>query len=87
MELTMRTATPAERLYSTGQGIQLEGQTGCIGYLRIDMSEDGKGAFPGWGSCQQDLNTEEFQQELSGVMDALIHDEQYGGFLKDSDAL
>ena len=29
MELTMRTATPAERLYSTDQGIQLEGQTGC----------------------------------------------------------
>ena len=87
MELTMRTATPAERLYSTDQGIQLEGQTGCIGHLCINMNEDGKGPFPGWGSCQQDLNTEEFQQELSGVMDALIHDEQYGGFLKDSDAL
>ena len=63
----MRTATLAERLYTANQGIQIEGQTGCIGYLRIDMREDGKGFFPKWGSCQESLNTDEFQQELGSV--------------------
>ena len=43
MELTMRTATPAERLYTCGQSTQIEGQTGCVGHLRADMGEDGKG--------------------------------------------
>ena len=87
MELTFQTATPAERLYTTGQSMQIEGQTGYIGCLQTGMSEDGKGAFPKWSSGREGLNTEEFQQELAGVMDALIHDEQYGGFLKDSDAM
>ncbi len=67
--------------------MQIEGQTGYIGCFQTGMSEDGKGAFPKWSSGREGLNTEEFQQELAGVMDALIHDEQYGGFLKDSDAL
>ena len=87
MELTFRTATPAERLYTASQSMQIEGQTGYIGCFQTGMSEDGKGAFPKWSSGREGLNTEEFQQELAGVMDALIHDEQYGGFLKDSDAL
>ena len=87
MELTFQTATPAERLYTTGQSMQIEGQTGYIGCFQTGMSEDGKGAFPKWSSGREGLNTEEFQQELAGVMDALIHDEQYGGFLKDSDAM
>ena len=87
MELTFQAATPAERLYTTGQSMQIEGQTGYIGCFQTGMSEDGKGAFPKWSSGREGLNTEEFQQELAGVMDALIHDEQYGGFLKDSDAM
>ncbi len=87
MELTFQAATPAERLYTASQSMQIEGQTGYIGCFQTGMSEDGKGAFPKWSSGREGLNTEEFQQELAGVMDALIHDEQYGGFLKDSDAL
>jgi len=87
MELTMRTATPAERLYTTGQSMQIEGQTGCIGYFQTGMSEDGKGHFPKWSSCRESLNTEEFQQELKSVMEVLINDEQYGGFLKSCDAM
>ena len=87
MELTFQAATPAERLYTASQSMQIEGQTGYIGCFQTGMNEDGKGAFPKWSSGREGLNTEEFQQELAGVMDALIHDEQYGGFLKDSDAL
>ena len=87
MELTMRTATPAERLYTTGQSMQIEGQTGCIGCFQTGMSEDGKGAFPKWSSGRESLNTGEFQQELKSVTKAFIDDEQYGSFMKSSDAM
>ncbi|MDE6280761.1 MAG: hypothetical protein K2M15_03045 [Oscillospiraceae bacterium] len=82
MELTMRTATPAERLYTTGQSMQIEGQTGCIGHLRADMGEDGQGSFRTWKDHRQNLNTEEFQLEFESVLNALMSDEQYGAFLK-----
>ena len=43
MELTMRTATPAERLYTSGQSTQIAGQTGCIGHLRAGTGMDAQG--------------------------------------------
>ena len=87
MELTMRTATPAERLYTTGQSMQIEGQTGCIGHLRADMGVDGQGVFTMWKDHREYLATEEFQQEFENVLNALVGDEQYGGFLKNRDAM
>jgi len=87
MELTMRTATPAERLYTYDQSMQIEGQSGCVGHLRADMGADGQGFFKTWIDHRQNLATEEFQQEFEGVLDALIGDEQYGGFLKSRDAM
>ena len=86
MELTMRTATPAERLYTCGQSTQIEGQTGCVGHLRADMGEDGKGFFKTWVDHRQSLGTEEFHAEFESVLNALVGDEQYGGFLKSRDA-
>ena len=87
MELTMRTATPAERLYTCGQSTQIEGQTGCVGHLRADMGEDGKGFFKTWVDHRQSLGTEEFHAEFESVLNALVGDEQYGGFLKSRDAM
>ena len=87
MELTFQAATPAERLYTARQSTQISGQTGSIGHLRADMGGDGKGFFPKWNSHRENLDTEEFQQELEGVMEALVGDEQYGGFLKSRDAM
>ena len=87
MELTFQAATPAERLYTARQSTQIAGQTGSIGHLRADMGGDGKGFFPKWSSHRENLDTEEFQQELEGVMEALVGDEQYGGFLKSRDAM
>jgi len=83
----MRTATPAERLYTSGQSTQIAGQTGCIGHLRADMGEDGKGFFKTWKDHRENLSTEEFQQEFESVLNALVGDEQYGGFLKSRDAM
>ena len=87
MELTFQTATPAERLYTARQSMQITGQTGSIGHLRADMGGDGKGFFPKWSSHRENLDTEEFQQELENVLNALVGDEQYGGFLKSRDAM
>ena len=87
MELTMRTATPAERLYTYGQSTQIEGQTGCIGHLRADMGDDGKGFFKTWVDHRQNLGTEEFHADFESVLNSLIGDEQYGGFLKSRDAM
>ena len=87
MELTFRTATPAERLYTARQSTQIGGQTGSIGHLRADMGEDGKGFFTKWQSHRENLDTEEFQQEFEDVLNALVGDGQYGGFLKSRDAM
>ena len=87
MELTFRTATPAERLYSASQSMQLKGQTGCVGHLRAGTSMDAQGFLKTWQSHRQDLDTEEFQAEFESVLNALVGDGQYGGFLKSRDAM
>ena len=60
MELTFRAAAPGERLYIARQSTQIEGQTGSVGHLRVDMGEDGKGFFPQWTSHRENLDTEEW---------------------------
>ena len=87
MELNFQTATSTERLYTARQSTQISGQTGSIGHLRADMGGDGKGFFPKWSSHRENLDTEEFQQEFESVLNALVGDEQYGGFLKSRDAM
>ncbi len=87
MDMTLRTATPAERLYADKQSQQITMQTGCVGYLRGDMGEGGD-TFPTvWKDRPGDEKTSEFQAELDGVVKALRFDEQYGGFLKDRAAM
>lgn len=87
MELTFQTATPAERLYSASQSMQLKGQTGCVGYLRAGTGMDAQGFLKTWQSHRQDLDTAEFQAEFESILNALVGDRQYGGFLKSRDAM
>lgn len=87
MELTFRTAAPAERLYSASQSMQLKGQTGCVGHLRAGIGMDAQGFLKTWQSHRQDLDTAEFQAEFESVLNALVCDGQYGGFLKSRDAM
>lgn len=87
MELTFRTATPAERLYSASQSMQLKGQTGCVGHLRAGTGMDAQGFLKTWQSHRQDLDTEEFRAEFESVLNALVGGGQYGGFLKSRDAM
>ena len=55
MELTFQAATPAERLYTASQSMQLKGQTGCIGHLRAGTGMDAQGFLKTWQShrCQR----------------------------------
>ena len=87
MELTFQAATPAERLYTASQSMQLKGQTGCVGHLRAGTGMDAQGFLKTWQSHRQDLDTEEFQQEFESVLNALVGDMQYGGFLKSRDTM
>ena len=82
MDMTFRTATPAERLYTTDQSMQIEGQTGCIGHLRADMGADGNGFFKTWKCHHDNLDTEEFQQEFENVLNYLVGDELCFDILK-----
>ena len=81
MDMTFRTATPEEQLYTTDQSMQIEGQTGCIGHLRADMGADGNDFFRTWKDHRQNLDTEEFQREFEWVLNALVDEKQYGDFL------
>ncbi len=83
MDMILRTATPAERLYADKQSQQITMQTGCVGYLRGDVGESGDTFSTAWENRPGDEKTAEFQAELDGVVKALRSDEQYGGVLKD----
>ena len=87
MELTFRTATPTERLYTASQSMQLKGQTGCVGHLRADTGMDAQGFLKKWQTYQLNSDNEEFKREFEVVMNALVSDGQYGGFLKSRDAM
>lgn len=83
MELTIRAAAPAERLYADKQSQQITMQTGCVGYLHGDVGESSDTFPTTWEDRPGDKKTGEFQAELDVVVKALRFDEQYGGFLKD----
>ncbi len=48
MDITIRTATPAERLYTYKQSQQITMQTGCVGYLRGDIEKSGTEFWATW---------------------------------------
>lgn len=87
MDMTLRIAAPAERLYADKQSQQITMQTGCVGYLYGDMGESGDTLPTVWEDRPGNEKTGEFQAELDGVVKALRFDEQYGGFLKDRAAM
>ena len=47
MELKITSMTPADRLYAYNQSSQLEGQTGCIGHLRVGFGCGQEFTLPG----------------------------------------
>ena len=71
MEIKVRPMTEAEQLYSYTQSQQIQGQTGCIGYLRADMDTDGNGFFSTWNGFRDDMKTQFFKDEFDDVINSL----------------
>ena len=78
MELTLRPATPAERLYAYEQPGEIAGQCGSPGYLWGELDKDSSSTFfSGWVAFDRSLNTPEFKAESRSVQEMLRFDERY----------
>lgn len=62
--------TPEERLYAYSQSSQIEGQTGCIGYLRGDFGA-GQEFYTSWFDRRKEYKDGEFKAEFDEVVNAL----------------
>ena len=60
MDFSIRTATPAEQMYSYSQSSQIEGQTGCIGHLRADFGSDENSFYSSWADHNASLKDQAF---------------------------
>ena len=72
--MEIRALTPAEQKYTYAQSMQLEGQTGSIGYLRGDFGAGGKEFYSSWFDRRRDLKTDDFKNELDKVINSLRED-------------
>lgn len=82
MDMTLRAATPAERLYAYDQSTQIAGQCGSPGYLRGRLDDTGTVFAKSWERDAPARNTPEFKAEFNSVLDMLRLDERYGYALK-----
>lgn len=82
MSMTIRAATPMERMYLYTQSQQIIGQTGCIGHLRADMGDNGREFHMRFEDHRSDLKTEEFKAELYNTIQQLRNNKSFDGILK-----
>lgn len=82
MELTIRTATPAERLYANTQSSQIAELCGNPGYLFGELDNTGSIFLRSWMRNVASENTPEFKAEFNTVLDMLRFDERYGHVLQ-----
>lgn len=86
MDMILRPATPTERLYAFKQSLHIGEQCGAVGCLRGDMG-DGQEFHTSWENCCGHLWTTGFLADREKVLDALRHDERYGGVFKNRDSM
>ncbi|MDE6589149.1 MAG: hypothetical protein K2K53_02125, partial [Oscillospiraceae bacterium] len=82
MDLSLRAATPGERLYANDQSIQIASQCGSPGYLFGELDNSGTIFLRNWMQNTPSEDTPEFKAEFSTVLDMLRFDERYGHVLK-----
>lgn len=82
MKLTIRTATPAERLYASEQSSRIAELCGSPGYLFGELDDTGSLFLKSWMRNVPSENTPEFKAEFNTVLDMLRFDERYGHVLK-----
>ena len=71
MDFSIRTATPAEQMYSYSQSSQIEGQTCCIGHLRADFDSDGNSFYSSWADHNASLKDQAFKDEFDHLINTL----------------
>ncbi len=82
MELTIRAATPGERLYTCEQSMQIAERCGNPGYLWGELDNTGSIFLNSWETIVRSEKTPEFKTEFDTVLDMLRFDERYGHVLK-----
>jgi len=82
MDMTLRPATPTERLYACEQSMQICERCGNPGYLWGELDNSGSIFLKSWETFVGSQNTPEFKAEFNTVLDMLRFDERYGHVLK-----
>lgn len=82
MELILRTATLAERLYANEQSSRIAELCGSPGYLFGELDNTGSVFLNSWMRDVPSENTPEFKAEFNTVLDMLRFDERYGHVIK-----
>ena len=82
MDMTIRPATPTERLFACEQSLRLAERCGNPGHLWGELDNTGTVFVNSWETFVRSQNTPEFKAEFNTVLDMLRFDERYGGILK-----
>lgn len=76
-DFTLRPLTVPEQKYTYAQSSQLNSQTGNIGLLRGDFGSGGNSFYTTWFDDNPQWKSDEFEQDLDNVINAL-RSEEYG---------
>ena len=87
MDMTIRPATPTERLYAYEQRMEIAERCGNPGYLWGALDNSGTVFVNSWETFVASQNTPEFKAEFNTVLDMLRFDERYGHALKNRSAM
>ena len=87
MDLTIRAATPGERLYAYEQSAQIAEKCGSPGYLHGGLDNIGTMFLSRWERNAVPENTPEFEAEFDTVLDMLRFDGRYDHALKNRAAM
>ena len=78
MDMTIRPATPAERIYAYEQRMEIAERCGNPGYLWGALDNSGTVFVNSWETFVASQNTPDFKAEFNTVLDMLRFDERYG---------
>lgn len=87
MELTLRPATPTERLYAKRQCIPIMERCGSPGILVAELDDSGTAFCSHWDIWDPAWKTPEFSVELDAMIEMLRSDQRYGPVLKNIPAM
>lgn len=86
-KMTLRPMEAVEHHYCFAQSQQISMQTGLIGHLRADFGSEGEGFFSTFFDFRASLKSDEFRAEFDEVINTLREGAQFGGILKDREAM